>query len=419
MKSMMVLLCALIDEPSVRCSTAHRERDKRTVATRVKHEGMSFLTITLPRFGADFDTALSLGQTPSSSYPAFKRRKRGECLPGFLQGFTRQVFDDNGVVLDNPSIEAIHIVRQITRLFKKIELPCTPERESAALAKFVQVDEDLAGLEFSDHMVSLVSRLSWHFSEVITPISQKIENMEILPNHGPGAVSIPQRSNAKWNMDTWDVRLEETFPLTQYAHSSVNAWLERGEEINIHEPDDGSKATLGRVVTVNKDQEKPRVITIEPVHRQFVQQGIKDELYGNIERHPVLGGQINFTDQTINQNLALESSKTGRSATLDLSEASDRNSLRLMEICLAKFPVFWEAVMACRTSKVSVPGEGVITLNKFASMGSALCFPMEAIAFFTIACAAIIDTKGLSPTAPTLQKLRRRCLSTETILLSL
>lgn len=39
--------------------------------------------------------------------------------------------------------------------------------------------------------------------------------------------------------------------------------------------------------------------------------------------------------------------------------------------------------MATRSSKAEVPGHGVITLTKFASMGSALCFPIEAMVFLT------------------------------------
>jgi len=41
------------------------------------------------------------------------------------------------------------------------------------------------------------------------------------------------------------------------------------------------------------------------------------------------------------------------------------------------------AVSACRSSSACVPGFGVIPLSKFASMGSALTFPIEALVFLT------------------------------------
>jgi len=42
------------------------------------------------------------------------------------------------------------------------------------------------------------------------------------------------------------------------------------------------------------------------------------------------------------------------------------------------------AVQAARSRKADVPGVGVLRLAKFASMGSALCFPFEAMVFLTV-----------------------------------
>jgi hypothetical protein len=95
-------------------------------------------------------------------------------------------------------------------------------------------------------------------------------------------------------------------------------------------------------------------------------------------------GSLGFTDQTISQSLARQGSLDGLTATLDLSEASDRVSLRFVEAMLEPWPLLKEAVMACRSQRADVPGHGVITLAKFVSMGSALCFPIEAMAFLAI-----------------------------------
>jgi hypothetical protein len=48
------------------------------------------------------------------------------------------------------------------------------------------------------------------------------------------------------------------------------------------------------------------------------------------------------------------------------------------------FPNLERAVDATRSRKADVQGHGVIRLAKFASMGSALCFPIEALVFSTV-----------------------------------
>nr|QDH86778.1 MAG: RNA-dependent RNA polymerase [Leviviridae sp.] len=103
---------------------------------------------------------------------------------------------------------------------------------------------------------------------------------------------------------------------------------------------------------------------------------------------------IGSDTQEPNQLLAQKGSRDGSLATLDLSEASDRVSLQLVEELLARNPLAKEAILACRSLRASVPGHETITLAKFASMGSALCFPIEAMVFITITFLAIEREQG-------------------------
>jgi hypothetical protein len=82
--------------------------------------------------------------------------------------------------------------------------------------------------------------------------------------------------------------------------------------------------------------------------------------------------------------LAKEGSLTGALATLDLSDASDRVSNLLVKTMLVNYPRLREAVDATRSRSAEVPGWGRVDLAKFASMGSALTFPVEAMVFTTI-----------------------------------
>jgi hypothetical protein len=60
-----------------------------------------------------------------------------------------------------------------------------------------------------------------------------------------------------------------------------------------------------RVCLVPKDSRGPRIISCEPAELMFIQQGIMRKLYSHLETHHLTAGQINFTDQSINRNLAL------------------------------------------------------------------------------------------------------------------
>jgi hypothetical protein len=70
-------------------------------------------------------------------------------------------------------------------------------------------------------------------------------------------------------------------------------------------------------------------------------------------------------------------------ATLDLSAASDRLSLDLVEEFFEN-TVLYDYITKTRTSKAILPNGTCIPLNKFAPMGSALCFPIQAICFYAI-----------------------------------
>jgi hypothetical protein len=133
-----------------------------------------------------------------------------------------------------------------------------------------------------------------------------------------------------------------------------------------------------KVVLVPKTLKGPRVIAEEPCCMQYVQQGIRDVLYDLLEnKNRFTSGHINFRDQTVNQSLALASSSDGRLATIDLSDASDRVPYDLALLMFQSNPEVMEAIDSCRSLRAVLPSGQVIgPLRKFASMGSALCFPV-------------------------------------------
>jgi hypothetical protein len=149
-------------------------------------------------------------------------------------------------------------------------------------------------------------------------------------------------------------------------------YLEPGDEIPV------------RVISVPKTLKTPRIIAIEPACMMYAQQALLRCFLEAYSRDNLLQRLIGFDDQGPNQDLARQGSMDGLTATLDLSEASDRVSNQLIRRMTRKWPHLHDAIQSCRSRKADVPGYGVQRLAKFASMGSALCFPMEAMVFTTL-----------------------------------
>ncbi len=381
MKSLTTLLQEVLVESGTWCHTS-TSQDLKTALARIEHEGLSFLTITLPNFGKDFEKSLDQGFV---SHDLFRGFSFTGSLPRFLGGFFDLVFDrSNGRLLDTPSIDAIRCIRQICLMFAKVALPCSDERVRAAIDKYVQCEQEVrsADKSFSGSRKDDFERIStvlW--SNLLTKVDSDIYFGRIVPKHGPGSTADKLFGNRKFNQSEWTTRLEEIFPHGEFLTSSWSLFLSELSHVKLLEP--GSERPV-RVITVPKTLKTPRIIAVEPTCMQYMQQGILESMVKAIEEDDISSNLIRFDDQTPNQRLAKEGSLSGSLATLDLSEASDRVSNQHVRSLLRNHSHFARAVDATRSRKADVPGHGVLRLAKFASMGSALCFPFEAIVFTTV-----------------------------------
>lgn len=393
MKSLIALWKILAEDLASGCCTS-ATLDIKTVQCRSKHEGSSFLTMTLPSFGKAFQKGLDQGMVARNMFPEFRFLKHGG-LPVFLQGFLELVFDrNNGVLLDKPNIDAIFAVRQLTLIFSKLELPCSDARVHKSMADYIQCDEEVkvvdSGMSPSD--IDDFNRVSaLLFRSMFARVEKVLYNDEHIPRHGPGATADKLRGNSKFDQRTWTDRLERYFHVGDFLFPNARYFNEHYGDLHFLEP--GAEMPV-KVITVPKTQKTPRIIAIEPTCMQYAQQSIQELLYKNVDGDPTLSAFIGFENQEPNQLLAKKGSRDGTLATLDLSEASDRVSNQLVRSMLRNNPTLHGAIEACRSRTADVPGHGKIRLAKFASMGSALCFPIEAMVFLTISFLGIERSIG-------------------------
>jgi hypothetical protein len=451
MKSLTLLWQSLAHEHARRCHTS-TDRDFKTVTARVEDEGVSFLTISLTNYGKDFERSLAQGFVDSNQFQGFRRGSGG--LPLFLGGFLHLVFDTDGTgLLPEPSIEAIHAVRQLTLVFGKILLPCSKERVEKAMENYVQIESDIRIVDkqrFSGHRVPGMEhdvpagvdtgqrirvypvdfdgnrmRRVFHllFGDLFARMEQEVRKGcldSFMPKHGPGATADRLVGNQKFNQSEWPERLSEYFPAGEFVFSrwglvpnsaadfnttvlgSANA-LEEGTRFRYIEP--GQERPV-RVVPVPKTLKTPRLIAIEPTAMQYAQQAVLSRFLKGWRQDDILSSLLGFDDQVPNQELARQSSQDGTLATLDLSEASDRVSNQLVKFLLQDFPEVAGMIQACRSLNADVPDYGVLPLAKFASMGSALTFPVEAMVFLTLIVRGIEESSGQTLSRGDIKRLR-------------
>jgi len=379
-KSLMLLAREMLADASIWCHVS-TSRDYKTVSTRFESEGLSFLTITLPRFCDDFQIALDHEICSPDLFSGFQ--KRG-ATPKFLGGLLDLVFDrDSGRLLDIPSIDAIKSIRQICLAFGKINLPCSDARIDSAIVKYVECEKEVRSYDgsFPSKREPFMRMSVKLWGQFLSNVDKSVYANGIYPKHGPGATADKLVGNDKWNQRVWTTRLESEFPMAEFAFSSYSEYLANLQDISFLEP--GAEQPV-RVITVPKTLKTPRIIAIEPTCMQYAQQAILQCLVDEIERDDNAFNFIRFIDQTPNQELAKLGSSDQSLATLDLSEASDRVSNQHVRALLKYHGATFRAVDACRSRKADVPGQGVLRLAKFASMGSALCFPFEAMVFTTV-----------------------------------
>jgi hypothetical protein len=104
---------------------------------------------------------------------------------------------------------------------------------------------------------------------------------------------------------------------------------------------------------------------------------------------------VSFDNQKLSGDMALQGSRDGSLATIDLSSASDRLSCYVVERLFRKCPSLVHALHASRTRYIrdDISGETPIfvKMKKFASQGTAVTFPVQTLCFLIIALGSNIQ----------------------------
>lgn len=192
------------------------------------------------------------------------------------------------------------------------------------------------------------------------------------PCHGDGATSTTKRGAGIATKFTNYVNTWGTYQLQNYhefSHPLIGDETISGNEVTT------------RIVFVPKGIDKKRVVSAEPICNMYWQHALSmslDTMFQQDKRW-----HIDLHNQSHNQRLALRGSAKSDFATIDLSAASDSVTLTLVKKVFEGIPALHDW-LRCRTRYGTLPNGETIQLEKFAPMGSALCFPIECMVFSLI-----------------------------------
>jgi len=353
------------------------------------------LAVTLAKFGKALQKGLDQGFVTSDMFPSFKKAKHAS-FPAFLQGFSRQVFAPTGEVREDADPYCVFAIRQVCLLVEKVRLDFSESELSSAMQGFIDTEKEVRRFDsnfesFSDSPDFSVVEKIFHglFSEVLTNLDEQVYSGDLVGRHGPGQTAERLMGNHKYNIESVSGRVQEVFPYEENFFHSVSwiytecipfasrnvTYLSASDELPV------------RVIAVPKKVGTPRIIAIEPVFTLFAQKALQEAMYESLDEDDLVSRHVTLRRQGTNRALALEGSFDGSLATIDLSEASDRVSNQLVRTLFGRYGNLSKFLDATRSRRADVQGFGVQRLAKYASMGSALCFPVETMIFLAISIA--------------------------------
>lgn len=375
-------------------------RDCASLERRYNSQGMGFIQTTLPNL---FDALTTHLETGVSNYPEFKLQK-GSKHPRFLRKLFALIFDVH--VPDTVQAQAFKIIYQLCAAFSKLEGPYADSVLRKNIAKFIATDEKLGKIQLHSAENHPIMQYA---TNLITDLfkDEKDLGRHGLPSPGSGATNTPVEKDMRFSPHFLYKQLHEVFDYDLWFNTFYQ-YIFGGDETEysqrLIELCEYADYPVSRFKFISKKLGKPRGICIEENEAQIFQQAIRRFLYAFIETHPVTKGLVNFTNQEINRILALKSSLDREYATLDMSEASDRVD-RECVLALFLYTFLFDMLAAVSTKFIQLPPDlGVpVTLlaNKFAPMGSGVCFPIMGLVHWalitaTIATSSMEDSLALS-----------------------
>lgn len=393
-------------------------RDLVTLASLIRKHGDSVFFLSFPETDKKLCQSLDSEFLSIEGSPYFGRINGRTKIPRLFQGIWKNLFTDGGFLKSDADPTFVAALRNILCCGSKLRVSCSPQRQFSVIKEFYDTESqlplspllwdsdgcdlhrdacgslyDYAGTDAdrdtlfreqrTTDLLALVQRTAdrviGHDFGIFNPESCRFK-------HGPGATAESGRGKRyKYDFPSWSPRLDVLFPFDAVgvANSAVLAGACRVVWEETH----------SRLISVPKTHKGPRLIAAEPTCHQWVQQGIAEFINSSLlRRRSVLGRCIDFKRQDLSGREVVVESRRAYKATIDLKSASDRLTTWVVQRVFRINPGLLGAIVACRTrfldQELDKKHPRTIRLRKFATMGSALTFPIQSIVFTILALSA-------------------------------
>lgn len=371
--------------PVTKRTRADQSRDRAYLKNALFHQGLSYAAKCLPKLA---DSLLQYLEAGKSSYPGFKLQPGTE-HPRFLGQLFTMIY--NPSFCDSNRTWAIKCIYQLGYTFKKLQGPYDPKVLVKKFDEFCEVDKALDAIE-CDYDV-----INWAINDINTLFKDvDMHQISLRCHPGPGATNTPRKKYERYEPFVLYKQIDDVLWYEEIFLPSYSNWTRQAQKLRAVQ----ALRPTSRFKFVPKTFSKPRGICIEENEMQYAQQGVKEFLYEHIESHWLTKGYVNFSDQSCNRLRALKGSADRLSATIDMSEASDRISRKLVERLFVNQADIRDLLLALSTRCITAPNDiadkvkySILEANKYAPMGSGLCFPIMSLVHFTLVRGIIASSK--------------------------
>nr|UJQ85992.1 MAG: hypothetical protein 3 [Leviviridae sp.] len=397
--------------------------DQKRLAQLVEDRGLGLFGLDLPSRDDQLLAGLESGLLDSKGTLVYSKSYP---VPRLFAGLYMRIFDKSLRLKQDADVTSIAFLRQMLCLGKKVEIPCSKRRELDAIKEFCYVEKSLQPpslawdadtlcssddinlhlwdilipnsddrllpdkegndsnetrlvLERCQRLADTVANLLGNFCPDCYLSSRQEEREKLGLSHGPGAVSDKNRDGDKYHFTSWSEKLGGIFPFERFGTMPSNP----------HKP--VSREVPSKLISVPKTMKGPRLIAAESASHMWCQKLTASWIRERIES-TFLGDFINLKRQDLSASLVTQASLDRKLATIDLSSASDRLSCKVVERIFRKNVSLLRALHAARTRWTYIPLTGeYVRLNKFATQGTDVTFPIQSLVFLIIVLSVCSD----------------------------
>jgi hypothetical protein len=342
---------------------------------------MHFVTVELPKVSKAVIVGLETGYFDRTSLTSFRFKNS---TIHFLGQLVNQVFNCyDGSLLPPSDIQgaAVGTIRKICEYFYKLALPYSEEKVRVAKENFLRNEEDLKRIGGNPEVLAFANELRKDFERYWSSIAAPHAH-EILKEFRP------RRTNGTfvgcddlYFLSRVSTRASGVYPSDC---ESYKGFYKPYEGIGRYEQKKVVESDYSELLLVPKDSRGPRTICREHLKRVETQMSYFDYMTDRLTA--ITEGAINFKDQLVNRKIAEESSVSKMYSTLDLKDASDRVSIKIIKKIFENAPgLRWFFHGSRRATNVLIDDE-FHPLNKVAGMGSGLTFPTMSLLISLAIC---------------------------------